>query len=365
MWGMTTRRPLAVIATSTFGVKGATWVPGLLLALAAVVWLAVATFYATFLSLRGLELVQLLDPKYLLPLNPGRGGTPGILFLVTSLLWCYASALVGRYLVRVIAALMNIFPVFPALLLGVTTVLAFGGLRGGNAGVSPRMGTSAAVPTGAFAALVVVQMVFGFFASSGLAAADWGTVARDAKDVRAGGWVGVAMASWVVVTLALLTVAGAAAKKGFHGPMGYSTAVEALVGGRLAGAMLLVFGLAALAPGCYSAFVFSTRLHETWPGVRRTHWTVLGAGVSWLLVSGGLVARMSDVFTLLGGLVAPAAGALSADYVRSRGVWPGGRVGYNAPASWPGPWGLCSGSHLSSARWPVYPGWRSFNPRPS
>ena len=62
-----------------------------------------------------------------------------------------------------------------------------------------------------------------------------------------------------------------------------------------------------------------------------TKWTILGAGLAWLLVSSGRVNRLLDVFSLVGGLVAPAAGALAADYVRSRGVWPGPRRGYNVP----------------------------------
>ncbi len=61
MWGMTTGHPLGVLATSTFGTRGATWIPGLLLAGVGVVWLAVATLYATDLCLRGLVLIQLLD----------------------------------------------------------------------------------------------------------------------------------------------------------------------------------------------------------------------------------------------------------------------------------------------------------------
>ena len=54
----------------------------------------------------------------------------------------------------------------------------------------------------------MIQLIFGFFATAGLAAADWGAVSRDASDIRLGGWVGVAFGSWLVATLALMTVAG-------------------------------------------------------------------------------------------------------------------------------------------------------------
>ena len=340
MWGMTTGRPLDVIATSTFGVKGATWVPGLLLAGLGVVWLAVSTDYATVLSLRGLVLFGMLDPKYL---NTWGGGTPSVLCLVTSFLWCYVAALVGWHLVRVIAALMNVFSILPALMLGVTTILAFPGLRGYHAAEPFDGEMPARIPGGVFSAMVTVQMIFGFFATSGLISADWGTVARDAKDVKAAGWVGVALGSWVAATLAILTTAGAASLAAsrervrgpaalvMDGPWRYSAALESLVGGRLAGVMLVTFGLAALGFACYASFIFTTRLTEIWPRVARRRWTILGVGLAWIMVSTGLVNRMFHVFSLVGGLAAPAVGALAADYVRSRGVWPGPRVGYNVP----------------------------------
>ncbi len=343
MWGMTTGRPGGVIATSTFGVTGATWIPGLLVACVGVVWLAVSVAYATSLCLRGLILFGMLDPRYLSPRGAGRGGTPGGLFLVTSLLWCYAAAFVGRYLVRVSAALMNAYSIVPALLLGLAAVLAFPGLRGHDATRVFRGVTPSGIHAGVFSALVTVQMIFGFFATTGLMAADWGAVARDARGVKAGGWVGVAMGSWVVATLAILTTAGAESLSAAGhdvrgapglvrvGPWRYSAALEFLLGGRLAGVAFLVLGLAALSFACYSAYVTSLRLNQIWPRVSRSKWTILGAGLAWMLVACGLVNRMLDVFSLVGGLTAPAVGAISADYVRSRGVWPGPRLGFNPP----------------------------------
>src|SRR5688572_25561760 len=41
MWGFRARESLPVVATSTFGVKAARWVPGLVMAAAQVVWFAV------------------------------------------------------------------------------------------------------------------------------------------------------------------------------------------------------------------------------------------------------------------------------------------------------------------------------------
>ncbi|GAC1448423.1 MAG: hypothetical protein NVSMB9_31590 [Isosphaeraceae bacterium] len=340
--GWKTRRPLVVLATSTFGIQGATWVPGLLLTAVQVIWIAVSTLYGSALILRALVLLQLLEPK-LLPLTGSEGlRSTSPLFLITTLLWCLAASFLGRYLVRVIAALMNVFPILPALLLGMTTLLAFRGLRGGTPGTGVlALPSTGGVPPEVFAMLVTIQMIFGFFTTAGLVSADWGTVARDRKDVKLGGWIGVGLAPWIVTTLAILTVAGARGRAA--GPGGtshvlntsghrYVDALESLVGGRVGGGMLLVFGLAALAPACYAAFVYTTRLHEMKPSISRSMWSLSGVALAWMLVVTGSVDRSFMVFSVLGALLAPVAGALAADHLRNGGSWPGPRAGYN----WPG-----------------------------
>ena len=93
-----------------------------------VVWFAVATYYATELTLRGLVAGRLLDPRHLAPVALGGLTLKSPLFLVTSLFWSYAAALVGYYLVGVIAALMKVFPVFMALSLMLAALLTLGGV---------------------------------------------------------------------------------------------------------------------------------------------------------------------------------------------------------------------------------------------
>lgn len=333
LWGQRTGRPIAVLAARTFGVDGATWVPGLLLTLVQVVWLAVATLYGTALGLAGLQLTGFLDPGVQRPPHMAVVELRGTLFLVISLFWGLAAALTGRYLVRVIAALMSVYPLFPALLLGLTAAVALKGLPDYQASVDQRGGSTG----GVFAALVVVQMIFGFFSAAALLFADWGSVAREERDVRYGGWVGVAMAPWVIATLAILSVAGAFARYGLDTPAGvpralsFEQSVRILVAGKTAGVMLIGFGLAALAPACYAAFLFGERLNLLRPHVARTKWTVAGAVLAWLLVASGLVSHLLPVFGFVGAVFAPVAGAISADYVRSRGAWTHPRRGWNRP----------------------------------
>ena len=80
-----------------------------------VVWFAVATFYATELTFDGLLSCHLMNPRSLEPIHLGGVLLPSLPFLVTSLTWSFAAALTGHYLLQIIAALMNVFPIFMAL----------------------------------------------------------------------------------------------------------------------------------------------------------------------------------------------------------------------------------------------------------
>ena len=77
-----------------------------------------------------------------------------------------------------------------------------------------------------------------------------------------GGWVGVALAPWIIVTLALLCVAGALPRWGFDMRFGstayerfsFTQALRTLIGGKTAGGMVLGFGLVALRAGMLRKF---------------------------------------------------------------------------------------------------------------
>jgi cytosine permease len=335
LWGLRSRRPLAVVASRTFGVEGATVVPGLLLALVQVVWLALGVYYATALGLDGLERLGLLDPSYRNPIRVGSAELPGGLFVFTSLMWTLASALTGRYLMRVIAALMQVYPVLPALLLGTTAAVAMKGLPDYQVAMNATSGVASGWPVAA----VVVQMILGFFSASALVCADWGAVARAERDVSLGGWVGVAFASWVVATLSVLCVAGAYTRYGLPAPPGpgsvralaFTHALRTLIGGRTSGFMLIGFSLVALAPACYAASFLSERLNVLWPRVSRTRWTLSAAGVAWVLALSGVLGRLLPVFGVVGAVFAPVVGAMAADFLRSRGAWTHPRRGVNRP----------------------------------
>ena len=89
-----------------------------------------AVRYGTQLLLAGLTQIRLLDSDWIQP-SRSRGMTwPRPLFAVTALVWMGFISLAGRYLVRVIAALMNVYPAVVALIVGGATLMAIPALRG-------------------------------------------------------------------------------------------------------------------------------------------------------------------------------------------------------------------------------------------
>ena len=113
-WGLRVGRPLDVVATSTFGARGASLVPGLLIGLGQVVFFAVCD------RLRGRPDVpgDWSSAGWSTSDRSSRSRwvarrSPRPLFLMTALAWAYAGALVSLWFVRWIAALMQYLPDLP------------------------------------------------------------------------------------------------------------------------------------------------------------------------------------------------------------------------------------------------------------
>ena len=375
LWGHRSGMPLEELATSTFGVKGAAVVPGLLLGIGQIILFSVAVGYAVELSLEGLALGGLLDPRSLRASQVGGATMKSPLFLATALFWAFAAALVSLKFTRWIAYLMQFFPIFPAVMLGGAMLAMLSGLPSfridpgfpvGNPALG-RISESTWVPpeAGLRAFAMTLQWVFAFSAVAGVMGADWGRGSRSAHDVKVGGWVGMAFAPAIVAALTLIALAGyqgsrpskgvdfsADARPG-DGPARGSTIQDLdrpsnapgppiaappftfhalMIGGfrpKIGAFMLATFGLASLAPAVSSSWGFGTQLRRLGPGLSRFAWTMMGAATAWLLVIGGWFDRPEVAFNLLGATFSPIAGAIAADYRRHRGVWPGPRNGFH------------------------------------
>ena len=351
MWGQRTGRGLMPLASSTFGSKGVRWVPGLLDLCGQIVWMAVATSVATDLILQGLVWGRFLDSSlvYNARIELGPLYLKGGLFLVVSFFWMLWASLVGRYIVRVIGALMNIFPVFPAIMLALAVVLLLpniGAFRGG--GWDPD--SMSDVSHGSrHAVMLVIQMVLGFFAVSALTAPDWGAVCRERRDVRDGGLVGIGFAAWIIATLSMLVVLSAAGKFEIRraaivgsgnlivdeSPLRYTfhhSVIEG-IGGYWACAILLLMGLQSLAPTVFAAHIVGDRFESFSNGrIKPLAGILIAALIAWLLMSVSqlpLTWRLEPIFTIMGALYAPVLGALASDALRRRMEWPGPTRGWN------------------------------------
>ena len=359
LWGQAADKTTIELAGRVFGTTGAR-LSGIVIGLGEIVWFAVATGCATELTLDGLVACGLLSENTLRPLVIGRTTFPPALFLLTSLFWSFAAALTATWLIRIIGALMNAYPIFPAVVFAVTMLMLLPNLRTfAPTGIDPIDGRYMPEGRGTLLTLLrMVQLIFGFFAMAGVLSADWGKASGSARDVRLGGWVGVVLAPTVVAAIALMTVAGYQGKVAPRfatdevpepGVVRRSTsrstiseqepakpptllvrdAIKIGIGGRMSGAMLLVLGLASLAPAVYASFTYAHRFKEAVGGLSRIAWMLVATVFAWPLMATGLVANLEGVFFVMGAVFAPMAAAYSALASRDKRAWTGPRAGIN------------------------------------
>jgi cytosine permease len=344
MLGYRTGRRLGVVASSTFGTQGSDWLTGVVLAVAEVVWFAVAIDYAVDATFRGLVACGGLPTTILQPWRVGPLVLRGPLFLATALFWVFITGMSSLLrLSGVIAALMKVYSPFAAILLTCCAIWLLPGLAGFEPGeVLEVTGSVQAVP-----AASMIPMATGFFAIAGLMGVDWGAASARRRDVLIGGLAGIVLAGAWTAIMSLIVVAGAMARlPGFHldGADDPTSAPEfsfrwGIVHGLRgwpAAVVLCLLGLAALAPACFSSYLFIRKLFARWPGIRRIDWGWIGCTAGFLLVATGWPRRLESVAYFMGLIFAPAVGAMAGDWLRQRGGWAGVRPGIHpiGAAAW-------------------------------
>ena len=304
MLGMKTGFPLYVVGSSTFGTAGGYVMPGLLMGLLQIGWFAVGTFYASDYILKGM----------------GMESKPGTLsFGIVCVLWGGAMAFAGAKGVQYVSRIALFLNAIPLLMLIVVLFQTSGGIA--KYQVAPAQDN----PFGAFTMMIAI--VIGFFATAGAAGTDFGMNARDERDGRGGGLVGVTLAVLVAGGLPLLAVAGA------HGA-GLSNAwdfgpVVKDIGGPVASAMLLLFAVASIPASCFCAFIAGNSFNTMIPSVPRVSSTMAGAAVGVLLAITGVAADLAGFFGIVGASFGPIIGAMVADYLLAGKKWAGPREGVN------------------------------------
>jgi hypothetical protein len=339
MWGYRTGRGLGVVAASTFGTTGSDWLTGVALAAGEIVWYAVAIDYGVQATFLGLVTCGLLPPSVLAywPVGPALLRNP--IVLCTAVFWIFITGLASILrLTAVIGALMKVYSPVALALLTITAIWVLPGLSAFQA--DEGLATRAVQPLPTH--LSAIPIFTGFFSIVGLMSVDWGAASARRRDVVIGGLLGIVLAGTWTATMALLVVAGAIGRLHAAHPVevtriaalpvgSFRWAVANGIGGTPAAVILILFGLAALAPACFSSFVFMRKLFVRWPQIRRIHWAWIGCTLAFALIVTSWPGRLEAVDHVMGLVFAPAAGALAGDYVSQRGQWAGVRPGLHPP----------------------------------
>jgi cytosine permease len=338
-WGFQTRQPLAIVAASTFGTIGSEWITGVAVAIAALVWYTVAIDYAVDSTLLGLRACGMVGPESLLASRLGPVVVKSPVYFTTALFWIYITGTSSLWKITgVVVALMKVYAPIALLLLTSVALLLVSNLRSYAADTVALLAAQLRTTQQWQNHRSVVELMTGFFALAGLSSVDWGATAQRRRDVVMGGVTGIVLpASWTAI-MSLLVVAGAIASVGHDSPwlsphetfpLTFRWAVYYGIGGIPGGAILILFGLAALAPACYSAWVYSQKLTTHWPRLGHTGWTWSGGAIALALGGTGYASRLDAIFFAMGVMFAPAIGAMAGDWLVQKGTWPGIRPGVN------------------------------------
>ncbi|WP_165073571.1 hypothetical protein [Paludisphaera rhizosphaerae] len=288
--GLRERKRLPVVAAGALGADGAEWLAGVLYGLFAAVWGSVAIGYSVRMTLDGLVAWGLLEPVAARPEGP--------LVLTALAFWTFIIvSAVGVNLTGAIVAMMKIYWPFAGLLLA------------GAAGWAVWRG----VPWGGRTAggtlldLHLFQYVFSALAFPLLMAVEWGGAVRDRRDVRMGGLVGF-LGSGAVAFLAASILAAIGAGGSIRAALTSQT-----FGPWAGGGLLLLFGLASLAPAVYAADLLRSRFRRHWPALGNPDSALLGFLILFIPGALGLAHRIETIAEVSGAFFAPLAGLLVAE----------------------------------------------------
>ncbi len=338
-WGFRTGLSLETLAASTFGTAGSRWLVGVAVGLANVVICAVAIDFAVDSSLLGLWSCGLIDAADLGRWNVGPLTLGAPVFLGTVLFWIFIISMANILrLIGVVAALMRVYT--PVALLVVTLIAAWSlpALRFDRAAVaSSASGLAGASGIGPSA----LQLICGYFALAGLASVDRGAAVKRRRDVVLGGVAGIVLGGAWCAVMALVVVVSALGQAGHSGglvefglervqPLSFRWAILHGVGGCVGGTILILLGLAALAPGCYACWVYGHKLASLWPRVSPAIWVWAGGLIAFVLVVTTCASRTGVIFCVMGDIFAPVIGAMLGDRLGQRRAWSGPRGAFNS-----------------------------------
>ncbi|MBI5386312.1 MAG: cytosine permease [Verrucomicrobia bacterium] len=331
--GMKTGLPLYIVGTSTFGAQGGFIMPGFLMGVLQFGWLGVNVFFSA----------QAVGSFF--DLGPASTGVKVIMVI-----WGVLAAFVGLKGIQYVAKVSTYLPLIPLAILLAMLVKTLSGLGSFNpqtlVDTHKTLAPTAAAPLSAVGVIaLMLTYVVGFFATAGAAGVDIAMSTRNDKDVKMGGYIGIALAILVTAGISILVVAGVygsteltakavaagTEKKGFI--LDSFSMISVVMGKDAAKWMMFLLALAAFPPACFSSFIAANSFKTTLPQVNPFISVGIGAAVSIILAITGLAGDAIGVFVIIGASFGPICGAMMVDYLLSDGKWTGPRAGFN-PAGW-------------------------------
>lgn len=299
MLGMQSGRPLYVVGTSTFGTTGGYLIPGLMMGVLQVGWVAVIGAVSANFIMKGLN------------------QTSHWLFSIIVIGWIYSLgwvAIKGIHYVGRIAKVSNWVPL-------IMIIIVFWANRGGISSYHPPH------PQALTGFLNVLTIVIGYFATAGAAGADFGMNNANRRDIVLGGLCGIVGGALIAGGLPVLAVAGYLGRGAGLKNYDYTAAISSV--GALAPVMFFLFAAASLVPTCFSSFIASNSFSTMLPKIPRMVSTFAALTICVVLAITGVADNLVGFFTLVAASFGPICGAMAADYLLAGRRWSGPRLGIN------------------------------------
>ena len=328
MLGMKTGLPLYVVGSSLFGTRGGIAMPGLFMGLLQFGWVAVNVYFSSKLISQTIP----IDPRIIM------------------VIWGALATLVGLKGIKYVAPISSFLPIIPVVILVWLIIKTFAGVGD----FVPEMISAAPVENAVAAALdtassapsqfavfgAIVAYIIGFFATAGAAGVDFGSNARNSRDVFCGGFVGVALTMIGTGIAALLIVAGAYGTPAIAStlatlgaPTVVTDTMTAILGQGAGKTAMFLLALAAFPSACFSALIAANSFKAMLPNVNSNVSVAIGGAVAILIAVTGLAANAGTVFNFIGASFGPICGAMFVEYFMNGQKWSGPREGFNA-AGW-------------------------------
>jgi hypothetical protein len=327
-WGLGARKPLVVVASSTFGATGSEWLCGVAVAISGVVWYAIAINYGVDSTLLGLRACGLSSASGVAPWRAGPFMLKSPVFLGTAIFWIWTTrkAIMMR-LSGVVVALMKVYAPIALLLLTATAlwgIPASWSRAHASANISPAL-TSARIQI--HAGDSALTMMVSYFALSALLSVDWGAAVGGRRDIlRAGLPCVLGAAAWTSI-MSLVVVSNTASWVGADDlsvgnnladplPLSFRWALfrgSDLYPAGASAAILILFGLAALAPAVSSLAKYSDGIGAHWPALRPSRATWIACPLAFVLMASFQLDRLGPIYRTMGVMFAPVLGAMAGD----------------------------------------------------